>query len=119
MQLAEMMHNLGSLRSSSDGFITQQQAMNSDAQHSSPSGKRLTLDAARKLAEGNITPTQLLDFLAKMDWWAFVNDCMTGTRSPNTHAQQQSSGMIQAVCLAIAGGSSIPCSVAACISAAR
>ena len=84
-----MMHNLGSLRPSSDGSITQQQAMNSDVQHSSPSRKRLTLDAARKLAEGNITPTQLLDFLAKMDRWAVINNGLTGTRSSNTHARQQ------------------------------
>jgi hypothetical protein len=84
-----MMHKLGSAWPSSDESTTQEQAMNSDAQHNSPSRKRLTLDAAQKLAEGNITPTQLLDFFAKMDRWVIVNNCMTGIRSPNAHAQQQ------------------------------
>ena len=88
MFLAELMHNLGSAWPSSDGSITQEQAMNTDAQHSSPSRKGLTLDAARKLAEGNITPTQLLELFAKMDRWVVLNKCVTGICSPNAHAQQ-------------------------------
>jgi hypothetical protein len=76
-----------------DGSKAQGQAKHSLAQHCSPSGKHLTLDAAQKLAEGNMMPTQLLDFLAKMDRWAIAysciaRDCKALMSFASLHAQQ-------------------------------